>query len=71
VTLRAFTGDSFPRRLHSEHDSRDRLSVAAIERSALLLEAMVERADRAPFEATGSYFGAGLAGDGVFGMRSR
>jgi Zn-dependent M28 family amino/carboxypeptidase len=50
VTLRAFTGDSFPRRLHSEHDSRDRLSIAAIERSALLLQALVERADAAAWK---------------------
>ena len=48
VTLRAFTGDSFPRRLHSEHDSRDRLSVAAIDRSVELLRALVERADADP-----------------------
>ncbi|MFQ5418654.1 MAG: M20/M25/M40 family metallo-hydrolase [Myxococcota bacterium] len=48
VTLRAFTGDSFPRRLHSEHDSRDRLSVRAIDRSADLLHALVARADANP-----------------------
>ena len=50
VTLRAFTGDSFPRRLHSEHDSRDRLSVAAIDRSIDLLYALVLRADSHPDE---------------------
>jgi Zn-dependent M28 family amino/carboxypeptidase len=48
VTLRAFTGDSFPRRLHSEHDSRDRLSVTAIDRATQLLHALVERADANP-----------------------
>jgi acetylornithine deacetylase/succinyl-diaminopimelate desuccinylase-like protein len=48
VTLRSFTGESFPRRLHSEHDSRDRLSVAAIERSTQLLLALVRRADAEP-----------------------
>ena len=48
ITLRAFTGDQFPRRLHSAHDSRDRLSVAAIERSTDLLYALVERADSDP-----------------------
>jgi acetylornithine deacetylase/succinyl-diaminopimelate desuccinylase-like protein len=48
VTLRAFTGESFPRRLHSEHDSRDRLSLPAIERCAELLEALVRRSDADP-----------------------
>lgn len=45
VTLRAFTAEGFPTRLHSEHDSRERLSVAAIERSVDLLRAIVARAD--------------------------
>ena len=53
LTLRAFTGESFPRRLHSEHDSRDRLSVAAIERSTDLLHALVVRVDENP-ELVGS-----------------
>jgi len=48
VTLRAFTPEGFPRRLHSERDSRERLSVDAIERSAALLSALVSRADADP-----------------------
>jgi acetylornithine deacetylase/succinyl-diaminopimelate desuccinylase-like protein len=48
LTLRTFTGDSFPRRLHSEHDSRDRLSVPAIDRSTELFQALVSRADERP-----------------------
>ena len=48
VTLRAFTGDGFPRRLHSEHDSRDRLSMDAIDGSTDLLHALVLRADANP-----------------------
>ena len=48
VTLRSFTGDAFPRRLHSTHDSRDRLSVPALERSTELLQALVERVDADP-----------------------
>ena len=48
LTLRAFIGASFPRRLHSEHDSRDRLSVTAIDRSTHLLYALVARADANP-----------------------
>ena len=48
VTLRAFTGEGFPRLLHSERDSRERLSVAAIERSVELLRALVSRADEDP-----------------------
>ena len=43
--MRAFTPEGFPRRLHSEHDSRERLSVAAIERGVELLRAIVARAD--------------------------
>jgi hypothetical protein len=48
LTLRSFTGDEFPRRLHSAYDSRDRLSIAAIEKSADFLYALVERADVEP-----------------------
>jgi hypothetical protein len=48
ITLRSFTGDAFPRRLHSAHDSRDRLSPAAIERSVDLLWALVRAADADP-----------------------
>ena len=48
LTLRAFDDEGFPRRLHSLHDSRERLRLPAIERSALLLRALVERADASP-----------------------
>lgn len=48
VTLRAFTGDAFPRNLHSSHDSRERISTAAIERTSKLLRAIVHRADSHP-----------------------
>jgi hypothetical protein len=48
VTLRAFDPDGFPRRLHSQYDSRDRLRLPAIERSVRLLRALVERADASP-----------------------
>jgi acetylornithine deacetylase/succinyl-diaminopimelate desuccinylase-like protein len=48
LTLRAFTDGAFPRKLHSRHDSRDRLSVPALERSAELLEAIVLRVDADP-----------------------
>jgi acetylornithine deacetylase/succinyl-diaminopimelate desuccinylase-like protein len=48
LTLRAYTGDAFPRNLHSSQDSRERLSVAAVERSAELLQALVERVDADP-----------------------
>jgi hypothetical protein len=48
LTLGAFAGDEFPRRLHSAHDSRERLSLAGLERSVLLLRALVERADADP-----------------------
>jgi hypothetical protein len=48
VTLRAFTGDVFPRDLHSEHDSRDRLSIAGIQRATRLLRALVAAVDRDP-----------------------
>lgn len=51
VTIRAFTGESFPRRLHSAYDSRDRLSPEAIERAGDLLVAIVERLDRDPAAA--------------------
>jgi len=48
VTLRAFTDEGFPRRLHSAHDVRERLRLPAIERSVDLLERLVERADANP-----------------------
>lgn len=48
VTLMAASEGGFPRRLHSAHDSRERLSVAALERSVALLTAVVARVDRDP-----------------------
>ena len=48
VTLRAFTDEGFPRRLHSANDARERLRLPAIERSVDLLERLVERADASP-----------------------
>ena len=48
LTLRAFTEDPFPRKLHSAHDNRDRLSIAALERGTRLLRALVAHADAAP-----------------------
>jgi acetylornithine deacetylase/succinyl-diaminopimelate desuccinylase-like protein len=48
VTLRAFSEEGFPRRLHSVDDARERLDLAAIERSVRLLEALVARADASP-----------------------
>lgn len=47
ITLRSFDGDQFPRDLHSEHDSRDRLSVEGIEKSVSLLRELVALEDRA------------------------
>ena len=48
LTLRAFSAEGFPRRLHSLHDARERLSLPAIERSVLLLRALVASADAGP-----------------------
>jgi hypothetical protein len=48
VTLRGLSEGAFPRGLHSARDSRDRLSIAGIERAANLLHALVVRADRSP-----------------------
>ena len=48
LTLGSFTGEEFPRGLHSAHDSRDRLRASAIERSADFLYALVERVDADP-----------------------
>ena len=45
ITLRSFEGGEFPRDLHSEHDSRDRLSIKGIERSVLLLKELVRQAE--------------------------
>jgi len=48
LTLRASVDGTFPTRLHSVHDSRDRLSVPAIEQTVDLLAALVRRVDREP-----------------------
>jgi acetylornithine deacetylase/succinyl-diaminopimelate desuccinylase-like protein len=48
LTLRAFTEEPFPRKLHSAHDNRDRLSIPAIERGTRFLRALVSRADATP-----------------------
>jgi hypothetical protein len=45
ISLRSFEGDEFPHQLHSVHDSRDRLSVAGLEKSAKLLQAIIFEAD--------------------------
>lgn len=50
LTLRATEDGAFPTRLHSAHDSRERLSVQAIERTTELLRALVERVDRTPLD---------------------
>jgi hypothetical protein len=48
LTLRAFTEQGCPRGLHSARDSRERLSVAALERSVDLCAALVARLDADP-----------------------
>ncbi len=48
VTLFELSEGRFPRGLHSAADSRDRLSVAALERMVDLLEAIVLRVDQRP-----------------------
>lgn len=48
LTLQSVGADAFPRQLHSAHDTRDRLSVPAIEASAGLLRAIVALADAQP-----------------------
>ena len=45
ITLRSLESDQFPHGLHSEYDSRDRLSINGIERSVLLLKALIDQAD--------------------------
>jgi hypothetical protein len=45
ITLRSFDNDQFPRDLHSEHDSRDRLSMEGIGRSVALLNELINLAD--------------------------
>lgn len=46
ITLRSYEGDQFPRNLHSEHDSRDRLSEVGIETSVNLMMEMIQMMDR-------------------------
>jgi len=48
VTLIGPSGGALPRQLHSEHDSRDRLSLPALARAVDMLEAVVARVDRDP-----------------------
>ena len=49
ITLRTYTRNgSFPRRLHSQYDSRDRLVLPEIDRAAGLLRALVARVDANP-----------------------
>jgi hypothetical protein len=48
LTLQSVGEDAFPRALHSARDSRERLSVPAIEESAALLRAIVALADADP-----------------------
>lgn len=46
ITLRSADDDQFPRDLHSEHDSRERLSVDGIEKSVSLLRELVALTDQ-------------------------
>lgn len=48
VTLTSAVPGGYPRRLHSAHDSRDRLSLEALEHTVSLLEAVVLYTDRHP-----------------------
>ena len=48
ITLRAWADEGFPRGLHSQHDSRDRLSAAALERAADLVLAVIDGFADAP-----------------------
>jgi hypothetical protein len=48
LTLRAFIGDAFPRNLHSENDSRDRLVFAGIEKTTELMLGLIHAVDRNP-----------------------
>jgi Zn-dependent M28 family amino/carboxypeptidase len=50
LTLRALVDGAFPRGLHSARDSRERLSLPGIERTADFLYALVLRADAHPEE---------------------
>jgi len=43
ITLRSFTGNAFPRRLHSKHDSRDRLMNRGIKEGTEFLWALVQQ----------------------------
>ncbi len=48
VTIRGVADGGFPRRLHSWRDSRERLSLAAIEEAVALLDALVRHVDAHP-----------------------
>ena len=48
LTLRAYAAEGFPRGLHSLHDSRDRLSVEALEQVTNLLAAVILHMETAP-----------------------
>ncbi len=52
VTLLSGPEGRLPRHLHSARDSRDRLSVPALERTVEFLEAIVARVDRDPLALT-------------------
>lgn len=45
ITLRSYESDQFPHGLHSENDSRDRLSIKGIERTVALLKELIIQAD--------------------------
>ena len=47
ITLRSYESDQFPHGLHSENDSRDRLSIKGIERTVSLLRELIIQADNA------------------------
>lgn len=48
ITIRGATDGGFPRRLHSWRDSRERLSLAAIEGTVAFLDALVQHIDTNP-----------------------
>jgi acetylornithine deacetylase/succinyl-diaminopimelate desuccinylase-like protein len=48
ITIRGATEEGFPRRLHSWRDSRERLSLASIEETAVFLDALVRHVDARP-----------------------
>jgi len=47
ITLRSADSDEFPRQLHSEFDSKDRLSLTGLEKSAVMLNEMINQIDQA------------------------